>query len=91
MKFSDLPPGDRWAQLDRDLPKIIASHVTAAAVDPSDEIAVSDIAAKHGIGERAMVARLRELGGFPYQIGKGWFIRRKTLVVALESAERATA
>lgn len=91
MKFSDLPPTDRWFALDRDLPKIIASHVTAAAVDPSDEVPVAELAEKHGTGERAMVNRLKELGGAPYKLGSAWFIRRKSLVVALETAEQATS
>ncbi|MCW1917049.1 hypothetical protein OJ996_25895 [Luteolibacter sp. GHJ8] len=89
MTFASLPPADRWAVLDRELPRLIANHVTAAAVDPSDEICVAEIAAKHGIGERAMVTRLQDLGGKPYQIGKGWFIRRKSYVTVLESAERS--
>jgi hypothetical protein len=91
MKFSDLPPPDRWFVLDRELPKIIESHLKAAVVDPSDEVSVEDLAKKHGIGERAMVNRLRDLGGQPYQLGKAWFIRRKSLVVALEQAEQATS
>ena len=70
---------------------MIASLITAASVDPSDEVSVAELAERHGIGERAMAKRLRELGGNPYQLGKGWFIRRKSLVVALEGAEQATA
>ena len=91
MNFTSLPASDRWPALDRDLPKIIAGHVTAAAVDPSDEVSVAELAAKHGIGERAMTNRLRQLGGQPYKLGEHWFIRRKTLVVALEAAEQATS
>ena len=74
MNFSSLPAADRWTVLDRELPRIIASHITAAAVDPSDEVSVLDLATKHGVGERSMVNRLPELGGAPYQLGKAWFI-----------------
>lgn len=91
MKFSTLPAGDRWTALDRELPAIISSHMKAADIDPSDEVAVAELAEKHGIGERAMSNRLRELGGAPYQLGKAWFIRRKSLVVALDTAEREAA
>ncbi|MCW1915972.1 hypothetical protein OJ996_20460 [Luteolibacter sp. GHJ8] len=90
MNFANLPPGDRWAILDRELPRMIANHVAAASVDPSDEVPVAEIAARHGIGERAMVNRLRVLGGKPYQLGTNWFIRRKSLVTVLESAEQTT-
>lgn len=89
MNFASLPPPDRWAVLDRELPRIIQSHLKAAEVDPSDEVSVEELAKKHGVGERAMVNRLRDLGGQPYQLGKTWFIRRKSLVVALETAESA--
>ena len=89
MKFSQLPASDRWAVLDRELPRIIEGHMAAANVDPSDEVSVSELAHKHGLGERAMANKLRELGGSPYQLGRGWFIRRKSLVLALESAEKS--
>lgn len=91
MKFACLPPTDRWVTLDRELPRLIAAHVTAAGVDPSDEVSIAELGEKHGLGERAMANRLRDLGGHPYQLGNRWFIRRKTLVVALEAAERATS
>lgn len=85
--FAELPPSDRWSALDRDLPSIIARHVKAAEVDPTQEIAVAELALRHGIGERAMVARLREHGGKPYQLGARWFIRARSYAVALESIE----
>lgn len=92
MKFTQIPAADRWAVLDRELPSIIQRHVKAADVDPSDEVPVFEIAHKHGTGELAMVRRLRSLGGTPYQLGgSAWFIRRKSLVIALEAAERAAA
>ena len=87
-KFSQLPAPDRWAVLDEELPTIIASHVKAASVDPSDEIAVADLAQRHHTTEAFMVKRLRELGGQPYCLGAWWFIRRRSLVLALESAEK---
>ena len=85
--FADLPPADRWAALDRDLPVIIARHVKASEIDPTDEIAVADLASRHGIGERAMVSRLREHGGKPYQLGARWFIRSRSYAIALEAIE----
>lgn len=91
MKFSTLPAGDRWTALDRELPALIASHVKAADIDPSDEVSIAELAEKHGIGERAMANRLRDLGGIPYQLGKSYFIRRKSLVIALDTAEREAA
>lgn len=91
MNFADLPPADRWSILDRELPSIIQRHVKAADVDPSDEVSVAELGQKHGLGERAMAKRLRELGGSPYQLGRGWFIRRRSLVIALESAEAGKA
>ena len=87
--FADLPPADRWSALDRDLPSIIARHVKAAEIDPTDEIAVADLAQRHGIGERAMVARLRQHGGKPYQLGSRWFIRARSYAVTLEAIENA--
>ena len=87
LDFSNRPAGDRWAALDKELPGIIAAHVKAADVDPSDEVAVAELAKRHGLGERAMANRLRTLGGQPYQLGNAWFIRRRSLVIALEAAE----
>lgn len=91
MNFADLPPADRWSILDRELPSLIQRHVKAADVDPSDEVSVAELGQKHGLGERAMAKRLRDLGGAPYQLGRGWFIRRKSLVIALEAAEAGKA
>lgn len=88
--FAELPAADRWSALDRELPSIIARHVKATEVDPTDEIAVVDLAERHGIGERAMVNRLRENGGKPYQLGARWFIRARSYAVALETIENAS-
>jgi hypothetical protein len=87
--FAELPAADRWSALDRELPAIIARHVKAAEVDPTAEIAVADLAQRHGIGERAMVSRLRQHGGKPYQLGTRWFIRARSYVLVLESVENA--
>ncbi|RYG21060.1 MAG: hypothetical protein EON93_26280 [Burkholderiales bacterium] len=62
----------------------------AADIVPIDEIAVADLAQRHGIGERAMVSRLRQHGGKPYQLGARWFIRARSFAVALEAIENAT-
>jgi hypothetical protein len=88
IQFNKLPPLDRWAVLDRELPRMIESHAKSFEVDPTDEIAVEKLADRHGIGERAMVARLKEHGGMPYQIGARWFIRSKSYAVALDGLER---
>ncbi len=87
MKFADKPAADRWNLLDSELPKIIAAHVKAADVDPSDEVSVQELAHRHRVTEAFMVKRLRALGGQPYAIGAFWFIRRRSLVLALETAE----
>ncbi|MCW1922688.1 hypothetical protein OKA05_08995 [Luteolibacter arcticus] len=86
-KFSSLPAPDRWSVLDEELPQIIAAHVKAAEVDPTEEIAVAEIAQRHRTTEAFMVKRLRDLGGQPYCLGAFYFIRRRSLVLALEAAE----
>lgn len=88
IRFNELPPLDRWAVLDRELPRLIESVSKSFEIDPSDELAVIELAERHGIGERAMVKQLRRHGGLPYRFGQRWFIRRKTLVLALEDLEQ---
>lgn len=87
----EIPIGERWSYLDRELPEIIRAQVSAAAgsvsIDPVDEIPIEDLSKRHNLGERAMVNRLKALGGKPYQMGARWFIRRASLVIALQGAE----
>ncbi|MDB6080483.1 MAG: hypothetical protein JWO82_4230 [Akkermansiaceae bacterium] len=83
----DIPMVERWAALEKMLPEMISAHSVSATLDPSDEICVADLADRHGLGERAMVNRLRALGGKPYQFGTKWFIRKATLVLAMQGAE----
>lgn len=90
-RFAELPAGDRWRVLDAELPKIIAAATTAATVDPSDELSLDELAEKHGCTVSALVKKLRALGAAPYRLGKRWHVRRRSYVIALESAEAAEA
>lgn len=85
--FAQLPAGDRWRELDRRLPGMIAELVKAAAIPDDEEISLEELAARHGTTVRKLRPRLEDLGARPYRLGEAWMIRRKTYARALAMAE----
>ncbi|MCW1885033.1 hypothetical protein OKA04_09870 [Luteolibacter flavescens] len=87
MKFCDLPMLERWNALDIHLVPMIEAATKAATVSPTEEMAVAEIAERHGLSVLMMVRKLRRHGGLPYRFGTKWFIRARSYALALTAIE----
>lgn len=87
MSFADLPAADRWSALDERLPALIAAYSGSQSIPADDELALADLAEKHGCSERMLKTRLRDLGAPTYRLGKKWMVRRQSYAAALRKLE----